>query len=79
MPTIPAEADGLIEKKPSGAMGKTTLTSPRGYLPPTTLSASRMLCARTPTLKRVVPLLTSTEILTILCCSITYSSFRTCR
>jgi hypothetical protein len=40
---------------------------------PTTLSALRMLCARTPTLKRAVPLLTSTETFIILCRSITFS------
>src|SRR5919107_1244916 len=34
------------------------------------LKALRMLCAWTPTLKQAVPLLTSTETLTIFCCSI---------
>jgi hypothetical protein len=59
-------------KKPSGSIGKATLTTPRGYLPPTMLSAFLMLGACTPTRKRAVPLLTSTEILTA-CCSIALS------
>ena len=41
------------------------------YLPPTMLKAFLMLRAWTPTLKRAVPLLTSTETFTIFCCSIT--------
>src|SRR5215203_4340599 len=69
---ILASADGFPLKKPSGSMGNMTFTAPRWYLPPTMLSALRMLWACTPTWMRAAPLLTSTETFTI-CCSITFS------